>query len=257
MTLGDGEALIELDDVSLGYRDRTLFTGVSLTIRRGEAWGIVGPNGAGKSTLVKTMLGVLPPQAGGVRLVTPRPRFGYVPQRHAVDPIYPLRAIDVAAMAERGMRPLGARRSPNLTQRARQELERQGLAHLAEAPFAALSGGQQQRVLLARALAVDPDVLVLDEPASGIDVLGGADLRRFLQRLRAERDLTVLIISHELGDLADLVDHLCLVNHETHAFEAGPAAAMLAEEKLSRLYGRPIALHRAAGRLHVDVKDAP
>jgi ABC-type Mn2+/Zn2+ transport system ATPase subunit len=243
--------LLQLDNVTLGY-SRPLMRPVSFCLHEGEFWGIAGPNGAGKTTLIKTMLGLLRPIAGSREVLRPGLRFGYVPQRHTLNHDYPLSAFDVALMDRGGRLRPPSRPSGGDRARVADELERLGLGDKMRSPYAALSGGQQQRVLLARALAADPDVLILDEPASGIDVLGGADIHAFL-RQQSVRGLTIVMISHSLAEIVSVVSHLGLMNRETDVFETGPITEMVTTERLSRLFGRAIRVHRCDGRLHIDV----
>jgi ABC-type Mn2+/Zn2+ transport system ATPase subunit len=246
------ETLLRLQAVAIGY-GQPLMPPVDFELRSGEFWAVAGPNGAGKTTLVKTMLGLLPPLAG-CRELRPGLRFGYVPQRHTLNAAYPLTALDVAVMDRTARRGPGRGAAAADHARAAEELTRLGLAESAAQHYGSLSGGQQQRVLLARALAADPDVLILDEPASGIDLLGGADVHALLRR-EHQRGLTMLMISHSLSEVVGVVDHLCLLNRDTGVFETGPTEEMVTSERLARLFGRPISVHRCAGRLHIDVAE--
>lgn len=248
------EILIRLRDVSIGFRTPLLHP-LCFELRRGELWGMVGPNGAGKTTFAKTILGLVPPVAGRVEVLVPGLRASYTPQRHRLNPSYPLSALEVVLMGRAAYLPLGRGPRAEDRRRAEEELARLDLAALAGAPFRSLSGGQQQRVLLARALAVDPDVLVLDEPAEGMDLLGTADTLRFLRQANRGRRMAVLMISHHLDDVISAVDHLCFISQHANLFEAGTAAAMASSEKLTSLYGRAIETHLCAGKTHVHVRE--
>ena len=158
----EGQPLVRLSNVSLGYTN-PLMSPVNLEIRRGEFWGMVGPNGAGKTTLAKTLLGLIPPLAGRVEWLTPDLSLSYTPQRHKLDPRYPLSVLDVTLMGRSVNLGLGKGYSAQDHERAKQELERIGLGGEADKPYRALSGGQKQRVLLARALTADPDLMILDD----------------------------------------------------------------------------------------------
>jgi ABC-type Mn2+/Zn2+ transport system ATPase subunit len=248
------EVLIRLREVSIGFRAPLLHP-LSFELARGELWGMVGPNGAGKTTFAKTILGLLPPLAGRVEVLVPGLRASYTPQRHRLNPGYPLSALEVVLMGRAAYLPIGRRPTPADRRRAEEELARLDLAALAGEPFRALSGGQQQRVLLARALAVDPDVLVLDEPAEGMDLLGTADTLRFLRKANAGGRMAVLMISHHLDDVISAVDHLSFISRHANLFEAGPAETMASSEKLTALYGRTIDTHQCAGKTHVHVRE--
>lgn len=182
---------------------------VSLRVRSGERLAIIGPNGGGKSTLLKLLLGELTPRSGSIRVfgVTPgearsKRMIGYVPQRSEAERSFPVSVRQAVSMgATVGLSPW--RRTPrDIIQSVDQSIERVGLSSLADRPVGALSGGQFQRVLLARALAVKPRILVLDEPTVGIDAAGQEQLATVLDRLHDEGDLTMLIVSHDVRAIA-------------------------------------------------------
>ena len=168
------ERLIDIRDANLGYGRTSVLQGVQFSLAAGDFVGLVGPNGAGKTTLLRGLLGLIRPQRGERRINPPDGAadvvFGYVPQEKAVDAFFPLSVLDVVLMGR--YRLLGPGRRPTLVdQRAALAcLGHVRLEHLADASFQDLSGGQKQRVLLARALATEPHVLVLDEPTSAMDL---------------------------------------------------------------------------------------
>jgi len=193
-------ALVTLEGVSLGYAGRVVLRDVSLSIERGEFTALLGPNGAGKTTLFRGMLGLFPLIAGRItygfdrRLRPP----GYVPQKESLDPIFPLTALEVVLMGAAGrlppLRPIGRQ----VRALAAQSLGLVDLADQADAPFWALSGGHKQRVLIARALAVEPEILLLDEPTAGIDPGAEVAILEVISRLNRERGLTVVLVTHNL-----------------------------------------------------------
>jgi ABC-type Mn2+/Zn2+ transport system ATPase subunit len=247
------DVLIRMRGVSIGY-GQPLVHPIDLDLRRGELWGVVGPNGAGKTTLAKTILGLVAPIAGKVE-ISPGLRASYTPQRHRLNAQYPLSAFDVALMGSAALFPIGKRPSANHRRRVSEELERLDMLAHGQDLFRSLSGGHQQRVLLARALAADPDMLVLDEPAEGMDLVGTTDILGFLRKLHGEQRMAVLMISHHLDDVVSTVGHLCLINQYTDTFETGPVGAMVSSGKLTSLYGRPIETHACNGMQHVHVQD--
>jgi ABC-type Mn2+/Zn2+ transport system ATPase subunit len=194
------DVLFALRDVSLGYDGVPVLEHVSLGIERGEFQALLGPNGAGKTTLLRGVLELLKPLAGRIeygfdRLANPP---GYVPQRETLDPIFPLTVFEVVLMGTYArMSPLRPIRAPQ-RRLAHDSLERVGLADLARKQFWALSGGQKQRVLIARALASQPEILVLDEPTSGVDRMSERAIVDLITTLNRESDLTVLLVSHHL-----------------------------------------------------------
>ncbi|MCU0662969.1 MAG: metal ABC transporter ATP-binding protein [Myxococcota bacterium] len=230
------ETLIRLREVSIGY-GRPLMHSVNLELRRGEFWGMVGPNGAGKTTLAKTILGLVPPLIGRVERGVAGLRSSYTPQRHRLNPSYPLCALEVVEMGRVAYLPIGHRPTREDRRKAEEALARLDVSALATKLYRSLSGGQQQRVLLARALAVDPDLLVLDEPAEGMDLLGTSDILGFLKKANQNGRMSVLI-------------------QYSNLFEVGPTEAMASSARLTSLYGRPVETHTCAGKTHVHVGES-
>lgn len=231
--------LLRFRDASIGYGSPSVLTEVGVEVREGDFVAVLGHNGSGKTTLLKTVLGLLPPLKGAF---TARgrsggaPRFGYVPQKERLDPVYPLSGYEVAAM--------GTYRRLELLRRLR-GLDRRdfvlsclaecGAADLAERRFSDLSGGQKQRVIIARALAAEPEVLALDEPLAGIDVTTQKALLKLLTRLKEERGLTVLLVSHRIHVEKGLFTHVVYCG-EGRA-EMGTTAEMLSPAgKLGQMF---------------------
>ncbi len=248
------EPLIELRHVVIGY-DRPLIKPISIRIEKGDFWGVVGPNGAGKSTLVKTLMRLIRPLAGRIHIPNRRLKFGYVPQRHALNPDYPLSVFDVTIMGRYDRIALGRRPSAKDQIRVIEELHRVGMSTGRQRPFNSLSGGEKQRVLLARALVSDPDVLVLDEPTEGVDLVGESEILNFLSKLHTEHKKTILMIGHHMSEVISIVDHLCLINRHTDLFETGSTKELLDEEHLSRVFGKPIEIDSCEQRSHMHIKD--
>jgi ABC-type Mn2+/Zn2+ transport system ATPase subunit len=205
------EPLARAEAVSVGWRGRAVLRDVTFELRAGEALALVGPNGSGKSTLLVALLGLRRPLAGSV-VRSPRWRAGYVPQQAALDPLFRFSVADVVAMGSLAGRWLpGAHARERLAVAAR-ALDAVGLAHKATEIFRDLSGGQRQRVLLARALARDPTVLVLDEPTIGLDIRAESVFLDLVRRLRSERNLAVVVVSHSLAVAASEADTIGLVH---------------------------------------------
>jgi zinc transport system ATP-binding protein len=203
--------LLTLENADFGYEGRAIVHRASLAIHADEFVVLVGSNGSGKSTLVRGILGLLPPLAGRVERRRGL-RIGYVPQRETLDPLYPLSGADVVMMgAMRDLRPWQWIRSAE-RDRARAALEACGAAGFATQRYAALSGGQRQRVLLARALATNPELLLLDEPTAGVDPGAERSLLELLAELAHTRHLAVWMVTHHLDAIAGRFDRIATVD---------------------------------------------
>ena len=224
------EVVIDLHRAAFGYGERAVLTDATLTIHRGEIVAVVGPNGSGKSTLMKGILGLNEQVAGSVTLfgvpsqdLHERARLGYVPQRHTLSASVRATAEEIVAT---GRLPrinwLGRLRATDRQIVAR-SLDVVGLADRAATEVSTLSGGQQRRVLIARALAGQPDVLIMDEPTAGVDAASQHVLADVLERL-VEREVTMLIVTHELGALERLLTRIVVVDGGHIRFDGTPAA---------------------------------
>ncbi|MBE7559762.1 ABC transporter ATP-binding protein [bacterium] len=229
-------SVIEVRQVSFSYGPHRVLEDVNLSVPQGDFACLVGPNGGGKTTLLKLLLGLLEPDAGSIRVLGRSPRearrrIGYMPQHARLDPLFPATVLDVVLMGRLGAgRTLGgySRRDYHL---AREALHQVALADLAHRSFAALSGGQQQRVLIARALAGQPDILMLDEPTSSLDMSVEQELYDLLQRLNQR--LTILLVSHDLGFVSQFVKTVICVNRRVVAHPT----SSLSGEMINQLYG--------------------
>ncbi|WP_461369782.1 metal ABC transporter ATP-binding protein [Candidatus Darwinibacter acetoxidans] len=197
---------------------------ISFEVKRGEMIGLIGPNGGGKTTLLQTMLGLIKPSAGRVLLLgcpaeklgPAREKIGYIPQSRSYDRRFPLSAEDVVTTGCYSPRTLLRSLKKEEKEAVREMLAAVGALHLAGRPFGDLSGGEQQRVLLARALVRRPELLLLDEPSTGLDL---AVQQLFLERLRQLQQgygMTVLFVSHDILSLAGLADRLLCINRTMH-----------------------------------------
>ncbi len=196
------DTLVELEAVGLDFKTRTILDQVSLQVRRRQILTIIGPNGAGKSSLLKVILGLYSPTRGQCHR-TPGLSIGYMPQRLTVDPSLPLSVERFLTLAN------GGNKAP-----VEAVLRRVGARSLRQSPVQSLSGGEFQRVLLARALLRQPDLLVLDEPAQGVDLQGQQALYHLLAELRDEQGFAILMVSHDLHFVMARTDQvLCLNQH--------------------------------------------
>ena len=228
-----------LSDVSASYGDRIALEHVTLAVESGSLLAVVGPNGAGKSTLLKIMAGLLAPWSGRVEVLGSNPgrearRIAYVPQAELVDWAFPVTVGDVVMM---GRYPrLGPVRRPGSEDRraVAEALRQVGMEKHAGTQIGALSGGQRRRVFLARALAADPALFLLDEPVTGIDATTQEDLMDILEA-QTRRGRTVVATTHDLACAAQRFEHVAAVNRTLIA--QGPASLVLDADVLSRTYG--------------------
>jgi zinc transport system ATP-binding protein len=234
--------IIQLDQVTVAFQDVLVLDEVSLSVPPGSFLALLGPNGAGKTTLLKVILGLVRPTAGTVRVFGRQPwdldgersRIGYVPQVLSVDLNFPVRAAEAVLMGRYGR--IGLLHRPALGDRAAADraMERVGITDLASRPIARLSGGQRQRVFLARALANEPDLLLLDEPTTGVDPAAGESLYELLRQLH-QSGMTILVVSHDVGVVASYVDGVACLNRRLVAH--GRPAEVLGSEELAQMYG--------------------
>ncbi len=230
---------IEVHDLTVAYHTQPVLWDVDLALPEGKLIAIVGPNGAGKSTLLKAILGLVKPITGWVKICGApyrqrRSWVGYVPQRESVDWDFPTNALDVVTMGLYGK--LGWFRRPGKAERemALGCLDEVGIRDLAERQISHLSGGQQQRVFLARALAQDARLYLMDEPFAGVDATTEHAILTLLQDLRAN-GRTVVAVHHDLQTVAEYFDHVVLLN--MRLIDSGPVATTFNTENLQRTYG--------------------
>ncbi len=196
-----GAVVAEARGVELVFAGNTVLSHVDLVVREGEIVTLIGPNGSGKSTLVRLVLGLLRPDSGRIYL-RPDLRIGYMPQRLVIDDSLPLTVDRFLRLGGTAARP--ARLAA---------LEETAVARLIDSPIQKISGGELQRVLLARALLREPDLLVLDEPAQGVDMTGQAELFKLITGIRDRRGCAVLMVSHDLHLVMASTDTVVCLNH--------------------------------------------
>jgi manganese/zinc/iron transport system ATP- binding protein len=230
---------LEVHDLTVSYHRRPVLWNVDLAVPRGQLVGILGPNGAGKSTLIKAVMGLIPLSSGWVQVFGQpvermREKVGYVPQRESVDWSFPVTAMDVVLMGRYGAVPWYRRVSRKDRETARQCLDKVGMLPYADRQISNLSGGQQQRVFLARALAQQSEIYLMDEPFAGVDAATESAIVKLLQELR-ERGKTVLVVNHDLQTAREYFDMLILLNMRLVAF--GPTERVFTPELLQKTYG--------------------
>jgi ABC-type Mn2+/Zn2+ transport system ATPase subunit len=244
-------ALVSFRDATLGYGRHAVLRGFNLDILDHDFLGIVGPNGAGKTTILRTFLGSLKP-LGGTVTIAPGLRYGYVPQRDPVDIIFPLHVLEVVLMGRYDRIGLGRRPSAADRNLARAALDQVGIGHLADRPLNALSGGQRQRTMIARALVGEPNVLVLDEPTNGMDLVATTQILGLVRDLHERTGLTVVMVSHALNEVANYVERIALV-HEA-GYVVGSVEEVMTQQALSAMYGIPVEVSSFGGHRIVLAK---
>ena len=218
-------ALIRLQHVTVTYDGQNVLDNIELSVEPGQIVTLIGPNGAGKTTLVKAVLGLLKPTRGSVWR-KPKLRVGYMPQKLHVDPTLPLSVLRFLRLVP------GVDRAQALD-----ALKEVGAEKVIDSPVQSVSGGEMQRVLLARALLVKPELLVLDEPVQGVDITGQIELYALISQLAAEFNCAVLMVSHDLHlVMASTHEVICL---NRHVCCHGEPESVARHPEFARLFGRP------------------
>lgn len=234
------QPILDVRDLTVRYNGRVALEEVTFHLHEGERIAVVGPNGAGKSTLFKVVAGVLQPSAGEVNIFGSRPRghvcIAYIPQRSQVDWNFPVSVADVVMMgrsAKLGLLNWPRKKDWDYVQRVLEIVE---LSDLASRQIGQLSGGQQQRMFIARALAQEAELMLMDEPLSGLDVPAQEGLLILLDTLR-DQNVTVMVATHDLDQAARHFDRIMLLNHRLIAFDV-PQNVMHTEHLLQAYGGR-------------------
>jgi len=215
-----GEKIIEMENINFELDGISILEDINLAIERGEFLGIIGPNGSGKTTLLKIMLGLIKPKTGTIKLFGEHihhfkdwHRIGYVPQ-HAInfDANFPVSVFEVVSMGRFSKKGLLRRLGRKDLQIIEEALEIVGMKEYKNKRMGELSGGQQQRVFIARALASEPELLILDEPTAGVDVRVQKEFYDFLEKLNKERKITLVLVTHDIGTVTSRVGKLACMN---------------------------------------------
>jgi len=231
--------VLEVHDLTVSYDQHPVLWNVDLSLPAGKLVGILGPNGAGKSTLIKAIMGLIPPTSGYVKLFDKplndvRSRISYVPQRESVDWNFPASVLDVVLMGTYGR--LGLFRRPGKKEKdlALQCLEQVGMTAFVSRQISELSGGQQQRVFIARALAQQADLYLMDEPFAGVDMATETAIFQLLKEM-ASAGKTVLVVHHDIHSAMKFFDWVIMLN--LHLVASGPKELVMNEELLRKTYG--------------------
>ncbi len=234
--------VVSLEGVSFAYDGVSVLDDVTFSVREGELVSMIGPNGGGKTTILKLILGLLKPNRGRVQVfdddpVRARRRIGYMPQYAQLDPKFPATTMDVVLMG-RLERRWGGPYSRTDRAAALDALEQVGLADQAKKLLFKLSGGQRQRVLIARALASEPELLLMDEPTANVDVMVETRLVEILGRIRSR--MTIMMVSHDLGFVSNVVDRVLCVSRCVRMHPVGEINSDLIRE----MYGSDFCMVR-------------
>jgi zinc transport system ATP-binding protein len=241
------QPLVDIRDLWISLNQDDILQGVNLEIREGTFLGLIGPNGGGKTTLLRAILGLVRPDRGMIRVYGLPPehrhnrgRIGYLPQRAYADLTFPVTVFDVALMGRYSRIGLWRRPSAEDRHRVMENLKVVEMAHLKDRPIGHLSGGEQQRVFIARALASEPRMLLLDEPTAGVDTKARESFYKFLGRLKKDFSLTIVLVSHDIGVIPYHTDEIACLNHRLHLH--GKSPDVLDADALSQAYGCEVEL---------------
>ena len=233
------QPVLEIHDLTVSYDQHPVLWNVDLSLPSGKLVGILGPNGAGKSTLIKAIMGLIPPTSGYVKLFDKplndvRARISYVPQRESVDWNFPASVLDVVLMGTYGK--LGLFRRPGKKEKdlAMHCLEQVGMTGFVSRQISELSGGQQQRVFIARALAQEADLYLMDEPFAGVDMATETAIFQLLKDM-ANSGKTVLVVHHDIHSAMKFFDWIIMLN--LHLVASGPKESVMTEDLLQKTYG--------------------
>jgi manganese/zinc/iron transport system ATP- binding protein len=243
--------VIEVHDLIVSYDKKPVLWDVDFTIPYGNLVGIIGPNGAGKSTLIKAMMDLVPLGSGYVKLYDDqlskvRHKISYVPQRESVDWDFPASVLDVVLMGRYGKKGLFKRINNKDKEVAYESLKRVNMLDFANRQISQLSGGQQQRAFLARALAQEADLYLMDEPFAGVDAATERSIVELLLEMRKEGK-TIVVVHHDLQSAIEYFDWILLLN--TRLVASGPTEKVFTTELLQETYGGKLTLLSKIGDL--------
>lgn len=238
-------AAVELINVSVVLNHFAVLSNVTASIPRGKVTALIGPNGAGKTTLILAIMGIVPYKGeilfSGKDAREGRPRIGYIPQHLDFDRGLPLTVLDFLALSSQRL-PLWIGYSRSARKLALKALQEVGVEHLSNRKIGHLSGGELQRVMLAMAISRQPEILILDEPAAGVDVDGEALFCDFLSRVQKEAHITMILVSHDLSVVSGHAEHVICLNRNVKC--QGGALEVLTPESIMGVYGPHASLYK-------------
>ncbi|WP_457640036.1 metal ABC transporter ATP-binding protein [Persephonella sp.] len=235
--------ILKVENLTVKLDGRTVLEDINLSINRREIVAIVGPNGGGKTTLIKTILGLVKPFTGNVEILGTVPKeavktgkIGYLPQKTEIPRNFPFSALDVVLLGLIGKK-IPKKEKIKL---AKQYISYVGMEGCENKPYGRLSGGQQQRISIARVLVGEPEIIFLDEPSTGIDVVAQESFYDFLEKIREEKEITVVMVSHDIGVVSRFVDKVAGLNRKLHYY--GHPKEFFQRHILEKLYGTDVEL---------------
>ncbi|XXF75602.1 metal ABC transporter ATP-binding protein [Myxococcaceae bacterium GXIMD 01537] len=247
-TVTPGERLLTCEQLVIGYGGKGLLPPIHLEVRRGMFLAVVGRNGSGKSTFFKTLLGLLPPVSGNIAKATPGTKTAYVPQTSGIDPILPVRPHELVMWGRLSgwnfLRPYSTSEDRHAAEAA---LDSAGARPIANRPYRELSEGQKQRALLARVLATEADLVLLDEPTAAMDAVAERETMERLAKLARERRIAVVVVSHDLHVSAQYADALMFFDREGGTVVSGDARTVFCHPAFRQQYGDEYCTRSSSG----------
>ena len=255
----NNDIIVSCDHLYVSYQDKLALESITFDIHRSEFWGILGPNGSGKTTLLRTILGLIEPLSGKISVFGTRPeqlgalrdKIGYVPQYAQIDFNFPLQVRDMVMLGRSHKMGIGRRPKADDWRAVDQALEKVEMADLAGRQIGRLSGGQRQRALIARALALEPELLLLDEPTAALDVGATEGFYEWLHHMHSQMQITLLLVSHDVGVVSQYVSAVACLNRRLVAH--GRPQEVLGKESLEGMYGCDVMFFRHGEVPHMVV----
>ncbi|MDE1768725.1 MAG: ABC transporter ATP-binding protein [Candidatus Micrarchaeota archaeon] len=247
------EDVVKAKNLTVGYKDKKIWQSANFEVKRGEFVAVIGPNGAGKTTMFRMLLGLQEPVSGDLKVFGEPPmrgnqRIGYVPQRHTIDNETNIECIELVHLAISGHKWGIGLTSSKEKELAYKALKDVGAAELAHKSLASLSGGELQRIFLAEALVSNPEMLLLDEPLSNLDIKRASDLVSLIDSVVQSRKVTTFLVAHDINPLIQFLDKVIYIANGKVA--TGTPKEVLTSKKLSELYGTHVeVLHDSMGHI--------
>lgn len=211
------ERLIRLENVSIGYKGKPILKDINISVSRGQSLSISGPNGGGKTTFLKTVVGLLPSIKGAIQRKD-NIVFGYVPQNENFDPLFPISVTEIVAMGRYSRVPFCKRIKKQDWKIVDESIAKVDIEHLKNSNFNSLSGGEKQRTLIARAIAGEPDLLVLDEPTSSIDTKGEREIVSLIKKLTQGKSCSIIMVNHSTNTINNFAEKFVFIDKDQNVF---------------------------------------